>query len=48
MLRMNYVKMSQTGHLYFGPSHELIIVLNSSKDMLALYDVGKSFQILAP
>ena len=37
--------MSQTGHLYFGPSHDLIIVLNSSKDMLVLYDVGKLFKI---
>ena len=40
--------MSQTEHLHFGPSHDLIIVLNSFKDMSALNDIGRIFQIYAP
>ena len=44
----DYVYRSQTEHLHFGPSHDLINDLNSSSDMSALYDVGKIFQIFAP
>ena len=44
----DYVYRSQTEHLHFGPSHDLINVLNSSSDMSALHDVGKIFQIFAP